>query len=318
MNDRSLEKLEFHKVTALLAKECATRLGRQKALELTPSREKERVRRRLEETSEAKTILRLQPLFHLGGVFDIRESLNLAEKNGVLEGSQLLEIMATCQSARRIKLALSQLKETYPIVQEIGGGISFINSLESAVEAAIGDDGQVLDGASGDLADIRRKHRATAERVKDKMEGIIRNPNQNKYLQDPIITVRNDRYVVPVKQEYRNQVPGLIHDQSASGATLFIEPMAVLDLNNELKRLKAAEEEEIRRILRHLSKLVAANGKELRYNLEALAKLDFIFAKGRLSTLWDGYAPALNESGRFHLKKARHPLLGKRRWPLTL
>ncbi len=310
MNDRTLEKLEFHKITALLADQCASTLGRQKVAQLKPVREIDRVQEWQDATTEAKTILRLNPLFHLGGIFNIRTDIEMAEKNGALEGTKLLEIMTTCQSVRRIKLSLGQMKESYPIVQGIANEIAFINSLESAIEGAIGDDGQVLDHASGELADLRRKIRVTSERIKDKMDGIIKNPNQNKYLQDPIITIRNDRYVIPVKQEYRNQVPGLIHDQSASGATLFIEPMAVLEMNNDLKRFKASETEEMRRILRHLSSLVAANGRELKYNLDALAQLDFIFAKGRLSTLWDGYAPRLNGNGRLHLKKARHPLLG--------
>ncbi len=291
MNDRTLEKLEYPKIMAMLADQCTSTLGRQLVGKLRPSREIEKVEHWQEATTEAKTIIRLNPLFHLGGIFNIREDIEMAEKSGVLEGSKLLEIMTTCQAARRIKLSLTQMKETYPIVQEIGNEICFINSLESAIEGAVGDDGQLVDNASGELADLRRKIRITSDRIKDKMEGIIKNPNQNKYLQDPIITIRNDRYVVPVKQEYRNQVPGLIHDQSASGATLFIEPMAVLEMNNDLKRLKAAEEEEIRRILRHLSNLVATNSRELKINLDALAQLDFIFAKGRLSTLWDGYAP---------------------------
>lgn len=318
MNDRTLEKLEFHKILALLAKECATAMGKQKVAELKPVREIDRVREWQEATSEAKTILRLNPLFHLGGIFDIRQDIEMAEKNGTLDGSKLLEIMTTCQSARRIKLILTQMKESYPIVQAIGSEIAFLNSLETAIEEAVGDDGQVLDGASGELSDLRRKIRVTAGRIKDKMDGIIKNPNQNKYLQDPIITIRNDRYVVPVKQEYRNQVPGLIHDQSASGATLFIEPMAVLEMNNDVKRLRAAEEEEMRRILRQLSRLVAMNGRELKYNLDALAQLDFIFAKGRLSTHWDGFAPKLNQEGRLHLKKARHPLLGDKAVPIDL
>ena len=190
--------------------------------------------------------------------------------------------------------------------------------METAIEDAIGDDGSILDTASVELGSIRRQIRVANDRIKDKLEGLIRNPNQNKYLQDPIITIRNERYVVPVRQEYRNQVPGLIHDQSASGATLFIEPMSVLDLNNDLKRLHGKEEEEIRRILARLSGMVRDNAAELKENIAVLAELDFIFAKGRLSLRWDAFEPILNDQGDLHLKKACHPLLGESAVPIDL
>ena len=178
-----------------------------------------------------------------------------------------------------MKLNLSQIKEDFPILKGLAGRINFINSLETAIEDAIGDDGSILDTASVELGSIRRQIRVANDRIKDKLEGLIRNPNQNKYLQDPIITIRNERYVVPVRQEYRNQVPGLIHDQSASGATLFIEPMSVLDLNNDLKRLHGKEEEEIRRILARLSGMVRDNAAELKENIAVLAELDLILPK---------------------------------------
>ena len=258
------------------------------------------------------------PNFGLGPVKDIRDSVALAKKNGILDGAHLRDIMVTSKSGKRLKTTLGQTKEDYPIIKGLAARIVFINSLESAIEEAIGEDGEVLDSASSELADIRRKIRRTNDRIREKLDNLLKNSNQNQYLQENIITIRNDRYVVPVKQEYRNQVPGLVHDQSASGATLFIEPMSVLDLNNDLRKLRSEEEAEVHRILTRLSVLVGANAAELKANLEIMAELDFIFAKGKLSLKMNGFEPILNENGEIHLKKARHPLLGEKAVPIDL
>ncbi|MGN0963655.1 MAG: endonuclease MutS2, partial [Clostridia bacterium] len=270
------------------------------------------------ETTEARNVLIYLPNFGLGPVKDIRDSVALAKKNGILDGAHLRDIMVTSKSGKRLKTTLGQTKEDYPIIKGLAGRIVFINSLESAIEESIGEDGEVLDSASSELADIRRKIRRTNDRIREKLDNLLKNSNQNQYLQENIITIRNDRYVVPVKQEYRNQVPGLVHDQSASGATLFIEPMSVLDLNNDLRKLRSEEEAEVHRILTRLSGLVGANAAELKANLEIMAELDFIFAKGKLSLKMNGFEPILNESGEIHLKKARHPLLGEKAVPIDL
>ncbi len=318
MNEKTLKKLEYDKIMEILSSECGSSLGKELVDQLSPSRELGVVSARQKETTEAREVLMLQPNFSLGGIRNVKDAVALAQKNGVLEGSRLLEILSTSKAGKRVKLNLTQMKGEFPILKDLAGRINFINSLETAIEDAIGDDGNVLDTASVELGNIRRQIRVANDRIKDKLDGLIRNPNQSKYLQDPIITIRNDRYVVPVRQEYRNQVPGLIHDQSASGATLFIEPMSVLDLNNDLKRLHGKEEEEIQRILVRLSGMVMDNAVELKENLAVLAELDFIFAKGRLSLRWDAFEPILNDQGHLHLKKARHPLLGERAVPIDL
>lgn len=318
MNEKTLKKLEYDKIIGFLKNECSSPLGEEKADKLLPHRDMVIVEGWQKETTEARNILIYLPNFGFSDVKDIRNSVALAKKNGILDGSHLRDIMITSRAGRRLKMTLSQTKEDYPIVKGLASRIVFINSLETAIEEAIGEDGEVLDSASVELADIRRKIRRTNDRIREKLDNILRNSNQNQYLQENIITIRNDRYVVPVKQEYRNQVPGLVHDQSASGATLFIEPMSVLDLNNDLRKLRSEEETEVHRILTRLSGLVSANAGELQANVEILGDLDFIFAKGKLSLHMNAFEPLLNDRGKIHLKKARHPLLGDRAVPIDL
>ena len=318
MNEKTLKKLEYDKIIGFLSAECSSSLGREKAEKLLPHRDKVIVEGWQRETTEARNVLIYLPNFGLGPVKDIRDSVALAKKNGILDGAHLRDIMITSKSGKRLKTTLSQTKEDYPIIKGLAGRIVFINSLESAIEEAIGEDGEVLDSASSELADIRRKIRRTNDRIREKLDNLLKNSNQNQYLQENIITIRNDRYVVPVKQEYRNQVPGLVHDQSASGATLFIEPMSVLDLNNDLRKLRSEEETEVHRILTRLSDLVGTYAAEIKANLEIMAELDFIFAKGKLSLKMNGFEPILNENGEIHLKKARHPLLGEKAVPIDL
>lgn len=318
MNEKSLKKLEFDKIIGFLMQECSSPLGKEKAEKLMPHREKVIVEGWQRETTEARNLLIYLPNFSLGVVKDIRDSVALAAKNGILDGTHLRDIMITSRSGRRLKTTLGQAKEDSPVIKGLANRIVFINSLETAIEEAIDDDGNVMDSASSELADIRRKIRRTNDRIREKLDNLLRNSNTSQYLQETIITIRNDRYVVPVKQEYRNQVPGLVHDQSSSGATLFIEPMSVLDLNNDLRKLHGEEEAEVHRILTRLSGLVGANAGELKANLEIITELDFIFAKGKLSLKMNGFEPILNEDGIILLKKARHPLLGEKAVPIDL
>lgn len=318
MNEKSLKKLEFDKIIGFLMQECSSPLGKEKAEKLMPHREKVIVEGWQRETTEARNLLMYLPNFSLGVVKDIRDFVALAAKNGILDGAHLRDIMITSRSGRRLKTTLGQAKEDSPVIKGLANRIVFINSLETAIEEAIDDDGNVMDSASSELADIRRKIRRTNDRIREKLDSLLRNSNTSQYLQETIITIRNDRYVVPVKQEYRNQVPGLVHDQSSSGATLFIEPMSVLDLNNDLRKLHGEEEAEVHRILTRLSGLVGANAGELKANLEIITELDFIFAKGKLSLKMNGFEPILNEDGIILLKKARHPLLGEKAVPIDL
>ena len=220
-----------------------------------------------------------------------------------------MHLASLCRAARLSKAFFSELKGSYPIIQSLGKSLTILRTIESAVDKAIGPELNINDNASEKLSNIRRKTRDKSERIKERLDSIIKNPNTAKYLQEPIVTIRENRYVVPVKQEYRGQIAGIAHDMSSSGATIFIEPLGVLELNNELAVLHREEEDEITAILRALSLVAVGFMEELRANLIILARLDFIFAKGKLSNEMDAMAPQLNADGSFRLVKARHPLI---------
>lgn len=309
VDERTLSKLEFDKIVDILKDNCSTKIGKEYAEKITPATDKYIIESWLKETSEAKDILRLNPNFSLGGVRDIRNQLERSALGAILEPDDLLEIADTCGAGRKTKLFFSNLKGSYPIVMKLGKELNLFKSIETAVNSSITGEGEVADTASDQLYGLRRKIATYQEKTKDKLDSLVRNSHTSKYLQDNIVTIRAGRYVVPVKQEYRSQVPGLIHDQSASGATLFIEPMAVVELNNEIKKLKALEHEEIIKILKEISQLVASFHHDLLSTLEILGKLDLIFAKARLSMLMDGGCPRINSEANIKLIRARHPLI---------
>ena len=309
MIEKSLYKLEYNKILAMLAKHTAFACSRELAEALLPTAFAREAAERLQETEEARDILRLHPSFGLGGLWDIRPHLKHLQIGGILEPESLLNVAALCRAARLSKAFFSELKGSYPIISSLGHSLVLLKTIETAVERSIGADGQINDDASDKLRQLRRRMRVSAERVKDRLDGIIRNPATSKFLQDNIVTMREGRYVVPVKQEYRTYVPGVTHDVSASGATVFIEPLAVLELNNELAALAREEEMEIAAILRGLSLLLNGFSAELQANLSFLTQLDFIFAKGKLSHAMDAAAPKISERGGMRLLQARHPLI---------
>ncbi len=309
MEAKTLTKLEYDKIIALLAEHCGFAVSREQAQALQPVSDAYEASQLLAETTEAREILRLNPLFSLGGLWDIRSSLRQLEIGAILQPEELVHIAGLCRAARISKAFFSELKGSYPIIQSLGKSLTILRTIESAVEKAIGPELNINDNASEKLANIRRKARDKSERIKERLDSIIKNPNTVKYLQEPIVTIRENRYVVPVKQEYRGQIAGIAHDMSSSGATIFIEPLGVLELNNELAVLHREEEDEINAILRALSLVAVGFINELQANLVILARLDFIFAKGKLSNEMDAMAPKLNADGSFRLVKARHPLI---------
>ena len=309
MDQRSIKKLEFDKIIALLSEHCNFAPSRELAEKLLPSTESYEAARLLAETDEARELLRLYPLFSCGGLWDVRPHLRKAEIGGVLDPEELVEISALCRAARTTKVFFSELKGNFPILTGLGRSLVFIRTVESAVEKAIGPDLSVNDDASERLASIRRKKAAKAEQVRARLDSLIKNPTTVRYLQDPIITIRDNIYVVPVKQEYRGQIAGVVHDTSGSGATLFVEPLAVMELNNELTALAKEEQEEIAAILRGLTLVVSRFAAEINADLVMLARIDFTAAKGQLSYDLDGAAPKINDSGFIRLIKARHPLI---------
>lgn len=318
MNDRTIKKLELDKIMAKLAQCCATNYGKELAAAVKPAENLTLVKKRITETSEARDILRLKGAAPFGGIKDIRTALQRCQKGAVLPAEDLLAVGDFLRGTKRLREFCLALEQDLPLIKDLAQQIVPISTLASILAKSITDEGEVADRASERLYSLRQKARTYQARVKDKLNEIIRSPGTQKLLQDPIVTIRNGRYVVPVKQEYKPQFPGLVHDQSASGATLFVEPMSVVEINNQLRQTEAAEQKEVEDILRRLTERVATFAAELNVSQEAAACLDLIFAKGRLSELMDGGAPGLNNQGKVHIILGRHPLIEGKVVPVTI
>lgn len=318
MDKKTLQKLEYPRIIQLLTERCSSELGKELAAALLPSFELAGIERQQAETTEAKEIWRLFPGFTLGGIRDIRPSLHKAQIGGIIEPAEFLNIYDTLVAAKRIRIFFTDEGSKYVLLGEHAGRIDSFGKLEQRIKKIITPEGEVSDNASAELARLRRQLRSLQGKARDKLEHMIRSAELQKYLQDAIITIRNDRYVIPVKQEYRAQIPGLIHDQSGSGATLFIEPMAVVELNNETLRCEMQERAEVTRILRELSQEVNDAAPSLTAALQALGQIDFVFGKARLSTDLDCGQPKMNESGYLNILKGRHPLIQGKVVPTTI
>ena len=309
MTDRTLRVLEFTKIRETLAARASTEMGRELCLALVPSSNPAEVRLWQEETEEAVSVLAYLGGHPIGGFADVRPQLALADKQATLAPRALLAIADMLRASRSARDALVTDREDIPQLRSRAEGLSVLKNLERDISDAILSEDEIADNASAALADIRRHLRGATERIKDKLNQLVRNPGMAKYFQDPIITVRNNRYVLPVRAEYRANVPGLIHDQSASGATLFIEPMAAVEMGNELKQWELKERAEIERILAALTAEVAPHAQALREDVARLAELDFIFARGVLAREMSAVQPKINTEGYIDIRRGRHPLI---------
>lgn len=309
MDLRTLEVLEYNKILELLKQKTNSPYSRELAEALTPSIDFIEVQQRLAETSEACSVLRTQPVVPLGGVREIRAALRRAEIGAVLDTAELLGIANTLYAMRRLKRFLAELEGDYPQLKQLGESLQVFSATEQAILTSIKEQGDIADEASVELTRIRRERRVGQQRVRDRLEGILRSAEYAKMIQEAIVTIRDDRYVIPIKHEYRGQFPGIIHDQSASGATLYIEPLALLNLNNELKQLAIEEETEIQRILARLSGMVARDEQGIRASFMTQGHIDFAFAKAKLAGEMRGEEPRLNETGYINIKLGRHPLI---------
>jgi DNA mismatch repair protein MutS2 len=309
MEEKTLKRLEYHKVLEQLASFAGSPLGREKALALRPVDDPVVIHRWQDEVSEGRKLLRFEPTAELGGWKDIRKPLLRAGRGAVLEPEELVAVSDTLTAGRIIKNFLHERQESYPLLNELSFFIVPLPDLETRIKKAVLPGGEIADNASPELARTRRKLVGAQLDIKKYLEDMIRSPNYQKYLQDPIVTIREGRYVVPVKIEYRAQVPGIIHDQSASGATLFVEPMAVVEKNNELRRLTVAEKQEIQRILAALTEGVAQHQESIETTLNTLGELDFILARARYSQFLNAWAPILEGEAFLDIRQARHPLL---------
>lgn len=312
MDKKSLKVLEYNKIIDLLSIKASSSLGLKYIEELTPSPNYEEVKDMLEETSEAQSILVKRGHVNLGGIQDVSDSVKRAEIGAVLDPGSLLKISGSLRAARNLKRSLSPGDEedfNYPRIQSLSNALYVYREIEEEIDNAIVSEVEIADSASPTLRSIRRGILQKNQAIRAKLNSIISSTTYQKYLQDAIISVRGDRFVVPVKAEYRSQVAGIIHDQSSSGATLFIEPMSIVEMNNELRKLKLDEQEEIERILSELTKIVGEVASDILSNQVILGKLDFAFAKGKLSLAMKAIEPILNEEKHINIKNGRHPLL---------
>ena len=308
--EKSLNILELPVVLDMLAAEAVTDGGKEACRSLRPSSDRLEVKNRLAETSAAKEMMVVRGSPSLSGIKDIRPSLSRAELGGSLNTIELLNIARVLQCARLVKGYTSDDKLGKSCIDHLFAALHANRFLEEKITGSIVGEDEIADSASSELANIRRKIRAASARVRDCLQKIISSPSYAKVLQEPIITMRSDRFVVPVKAECKGAIPGLVHDISASGATLFIEPMAAVKANNELRELAAKEKTEIERILAELSADCAAHAEDIASDYSYLITLDGIFARAKLSYKLNGIEPELREKGVV-LRRARHPLLPK-------
>ena len=320
MNQKTLTKLEYDKITALLEEQATSFRGRQLCRRLKPMTDMERIDTAQEQTAAAFTRLIKKGRISFGDAAPVEESMKRLEIGAALGSGELLRICRLLQNTGRAKAygRHDTQEESADCLDIYFEQLEPLTTLSNEIDRCILSEEEISDDASPSLKRIRRSMDSINEKVHTTLNGLV-NGSLRTYLQDPIITMRGDRYCLPVKAEYRNQVSGMIHDQSATGSTLFMEPMAVVKLNNDLKELYAKEQEEIQVILARLSEETAGYIEEIRTDYRCLTDLDFIFARGQLAMSMNGSRPILNEEGRIHIRNGRHPLLDTRKVvPITV
>lgn len=311
MNKKALHKLEYDKIIEKLASFAVSPMAKERARELQPATVMSDIALWQQETTEATDMILRKGTPSFGGFREIRPQLKRAGMAGVLSISELMEVGEFLYVCRKMKNygKHENKAESYERMDEYFELLAPIASLENEINRCILSETEISDDASGELRNIRKEIKISNEKVRDHLNGVISSSAYRNMLQDFVITIRNDRYCVPVKSEYRNTFPGMIHDQSNTGSTLFMEPLSVIQLNNKIKELQAKEKDEIRKILVELSCLVTENTMVLEADLELLTQMDFIFAKAGLSVSMGGTRPFFNTKGYIHIEKARHPLL---------
>jgi DNA mismatch repair protein MutS2 len=293
MNSRTLRVLEYDKICARLAEHTSFSLGHERALALRPTDDIREAQVWQAETREARRLLEEKSDVHLGGVHDLRPLAEQASRGSTILPADFLSIRSTLTRARTLQRLLARLVETYPNVADVAARISVPNDLIDEIARCIDERGEVMDSASDALMRIRRELREAHARLMERLQRIVTTSTNAQYLQEAIVTQRQGRYVIPLRAEFKGRIPGLVHDQSGSGATLFIEPLAVVDLNNRWREAQLAEQEEVHRILAALTGLVAAAAGPIVRTVEALGDLDLVFAKARYAGAIRGVEPEL-------------------------
>ena len=281
MNPRTLHVLEYSKILERVAARCAFSGGQELARALLPSDDLDTVRQRLAQTAEAVRLLEQKDEISFGGVRDVRAAADKATRRALLFAPELLEIRQTLLRARQLRTLLVRLEHAFPSLAELAYNIEPCDEVINQIGRCISERGDVVDSASSKLQQVRGELRVAQERLLSTLERLVHNPDLKPYLQDTLVTQRQGRYVIPVRAEYKGSIEGIVHDQSASGATLFIEPIKVVQQNNAVREWELEEEREVRRILTELTELVADEAEYIRRNAEILAELDFVFARAR-------------------------------------
>ncbi|MDY3692024.1 MAG: endonuclease MutS2 [Dysosmobacter sp.] len=307
--DKSIRTLELPRVLQLLSDQAVSTEAKEKALRIRPETETEEVLRLLDQTDAARAMIGLHGAPSFSGVKPVGEALDRADRGGSLNTKELLTIADLLTAARRAKEYFNADAMEKTAIDHLFLSLHGNRFLEEKIKRCIPDEDTIADAASTELADIRRHMRAAQAKSRQILQKIISSPTYGKILQETIITQRDGRFVVPVKAEHKGDLPGLVHDISSSGATLFVEPMGVVQANNELIELEAKEQKEIERILAELSAEAAAHREDIQWDYDALVHLDLIFARGQLSYKMDGIRPEVRRDGAIQLRKARHPLL---------
>lgn len=315
MNEKVLKTLEYNKIIQRLTDFACSKEAKERCLALHPLTDKSEIEHLQQQVADALTRLFKAGHLSFSGVQSIHESLKRLEIGGSLNTTELLRICNLLEAAKRAKAFSRSEKSDLPddsltaYFQELEP----LTPLQEEIRRCILSEDEIADDASPALHKIRKSMRGMNDKIRNQMNSMINNSTTRSYLQDTVITMRDGRFCLPVKAEAKSQVPGMIHDQSSTGSTLFIEPLAVVNLNNELRELFLKEQEEIEVILANLSNLVGDYSEQLAHDYEILVELDFIFAKANLANEYDGVAPTFNEEGRIHIKKGRHPLLDKKK-----
>lgn len=307
----AIKTLEFDKVKNILADKTATSLGRQAVGSMRIESEFAKVKRLQEETAEALRIIDEGKRFPFGGAYNIVSEVKRAELGSTLDPEELLHIQTTAAAIRQMKFFLQDEAEIAPVLSEYANGLGIFTKLEKQITNAIDDHGEIKDSASTKLGGLRTAIQISKNRVKEKLDSLLHDPSNQKYFQENLVTMRGDRYVIPVKMEYKMNFPGIVHDQSGTGATLFIEPIAVVNLNNDIKRYMAEEKEEMERILRQLTANVGVEAPALLASLDILTDLDVICARAYLAQEQHAVRPQMLLKGKVEIKQGRHPLLNK-------
>jgi len=318
MDARTLRVLEYDAIRQRLAARAACSLGWDLALEIAPSTRLSDVRRLLDQTQQARDLVAEGGRPPFGGAADVRAQVVNAARGGVAAPRDLLDISNTLYASRRMRSFLQKAEESAPLVAERAAGLRAFPELEQAVAQCIDHRGEVLDTASDELRAIRQRMQRLQDTIARRLQTIIHATGYARLLQEPIITVRNGRYCVPVRSEFKGEFRGIVHDSSASGATVFMEPFSIVEVNNELREARAAEEHEVRRILTRLSAQVGERGDEILQTIATLGELDLIFARAALAEQMEAVHPEVGTDAKLDLIGARHPLLEGRVVPIDV